>query len=280
MTDNIIFAGSGHGGIVAFKSLQEQFFSIEVISDDEALLSLLREEDRKIDSFIDSPIELAVCAGYHTIVSKEILAQKTIINTHPSLLPKYRGLHALVWAMLNFEEQLGFSIHLMNEYIDDGDILEQFTVCYTNQTSQEIMQRFDNYIRDNLGRVVKEFLEGKITPIKQDRADATWVARRNINDCIIDFHEENRYIKMLFKALVRPYPLPMVRDKNRTLYEIDGYRLIPIAYRANIGQVVNSEERSVYIKVKEGLLIIEKLINFETKEPCFASEIFKIGQKL
>ena len=278
--DSIIFAGSGHGGIVALKSLQEQFSSIEVISDDEALLSLLREKDRQIDSFMESPITLAVCAGYHAIVPKAILNKKTIINTHPSLLPKYRGLHGLVWAMLNFEEKLGFSIHLMNEYIDDGEILEQFSVDYTHQTSQEIMQLFDNYIRDNLGRVVKEFLEGKITPIKQDRAEATWVARRGIEDCIINFHEENRYIERLFKALVRPYPLPMIRDKNHTLYEVDGYRLLPKNYRANIGQVVNIEKSSVYIKVKEGILIVEKLIHFETKEPCFANEVFKIGQKL
>lgn len=278
--DSIIFAGSGHGGIVALKSLQEQFSSIEVISDDEALLLLLREEDRTIDSFMESPIVLAVCAGYHAIVPKTILNKKTIINTHPSLLPKYRGLHGLVWAMLNFEEKLGFSIHLMNEYIDDGEILEQFSVDYTNQTSHEIMQLFDNYIRDNLGRVVKEFLEGKITPIKQDRAEATWVARREINDCIIDFYESNRYIEMLFKALVRPYPLPIIRDKKSRLYEVDGYRLISIDYRANIGQVVNIEESSVYIKVQEGLLVVEKLIDFETKELCFANEVFKIGQKL
>ena len=55
-------------------------------------------------------------------------------------------MHGLVWAMLNFEEELGFSIHLMNKYIDDGDILEQFKIKYENQTSQEIMKKFDDYV--------------------------------------------------------------------------------------------------------------------------------------
>ena len=277
--DSLIFAGSGHGGVVALKSLQEKFPSIEVISEDRYILSLLRESDRKIDSFLDSSIELAICAGYKSIIPKDILEQKTIINTHPSLLPKYRGLHSLVWAMLNFEEKLGFTIHLMNEYIDDGDILEQFTINYKNQTSYEIMQLFDRYIRENLGRVVKEFLEGKITPIRQNREEATWVAKRNIDDCIIDFNMSNRYIDILFKALVRPYPLPIIKKNNR-LYEVNGYRLISRDYRANIGQVVNIEDKSIYIKVREGLLVVEKLIDFKTKESYFANEIFKIGERL
>lgn len=278
--DRIIFAGSGHGGVVALKSLQEKFSHIEVLSKDRDILSLLRDCDNIIDSFADSPIELAICAGYKYIIPKAILSKKTIINTHPSLLPKYRGLHGLVWAMLNFEEKLGFSIHLMNEYIDDGDILEQFIISYENQTSYEIMQLFDRYIRDNLGRVVKEFLEGEIIPTKQNRREATWVARRDIDDCIIDFNESNRYINMLFKALVRPYPLPIIRDKNSRLYEVDSYRLISRDYRANIGQVVNIEDKSIYIKVKEGILIVDRLINFDTKELYFASEIFKMGDRL
>ncbi len=276
--NSLIFAGSGHGGVVALKSLQEKFSSIEVISEDREVLSLLRESDRKIGSFLDSSIELAICAGYKSIIPKDILEQKTIINTHPSLLPKYRGLHSLVWAMLNFEDKLGFTIHLMNEYIDDGDILDQFTINYKNQTSYEIMQLFDRYIRENLGRVVKEFLEGKITPIRQNREEATWVAKRNIDDCIIDFNMSNRYIDMLFKALVRPYPLPII--KNNRLYEVNGYRLISRDYRANIGQVVNIEDKSIYIKVREGLLVVEKLIDFKTKESYFANEIFKMGDRL
>ncbi len=277
--DSLIFAGSGHGGVVALKSLQEKFPSIEVISEDREVLSLLRESDRKIDSFLDSSIELAICAGYKSIIPKDILEQKTIINTHPSLLPKYRGLHGLVWAMLNFEEKLGFTIHLMNEYIDDGDILEQFTINYKNQTSYEIMQLFDRYIRENLGRVVKEFLEGEITPIRQNREEATWVAKRNIDDCIIDFNMSNRYIDMLFKALVKPYPLPIIKKDNK-LYEVDSYRLISRDYIANIGQVVNIEDKSIYIKVREGLLVVDKLIDFKTKESYFANEIFKMGERL
>jgi len=277
--DSIVFIGSGHGGVVALKSLQSSFKKIEVISKDKDILSILREEDITVNSLYDTQTDLVVCAGYKSIISEDILLKKTVINTHPSLLPKYRGMHGVVWAMLNYEEELGFTIHLVNKYIDDGDILEQFKIRYNNQTSKEIMDIFDNYIEQNLARVVTDFINHKITPTPQDRSKATWVAKRDIEDCVIDFNYDNRYIDMLFKVLVRPYPLPIIKNGDKK-YEINGYTLITRDYRANIGQVVNIEDRKVYIKVKEGLLIIEKLIDYDTKEPISASDIFKIGQRL
>ena len=275
----IVLAGNCHGGVVALKSLQDEFVSIEVITEDDDIVSMLRTSDKIIKTFTETDVKLVVCAGFHSIVQKEILEEKTIINTHPSLLPKYRGMHGLVWGMLNFEEELGFSIHLMNEYIDDGDILEQFRVNYNGETSQEIMKLFDDYVEKNLGRVVRQFIKKEITPIKQNKKEATWVAKRNIEDCIIDFNKDNKYIDMLFKALVRPYPLPMIKVDNK-LYEVNGYELISIKYETHIGRVVNIEDGHVYIKTKDGLLIIDKLIDFDTKELLKAPTLFKIGKRL
>lgn len=280
MPNEIIFAGSGHGGIVAFKSLKAEFTHINVITDDSEIISLFRNTDKKIESLNDNEIKIVVCAGYHSIISEEILNKKIIINTHPSLLPKYRGMHGLVWAMLNFEEELGFSIHLMNKYIDDGDILRQFKIKYENQTSQEIMKKFDDYVLNNLGIVVKEFLLSKIIPQKQNKDEATWVCKRNIDDCIIDFSKSNKYIDMLFKALVRPYPLPMIRIKNK-LYEVSSYQLKKVEYEMHLGRVINIEDNNAYIKILEGILIIENLLDFETKEKVSdISKLLKIGQRL
>jgi len=279
MVDKIVFAGDGHGGIAAFKSLQKEFESIEVVTNDPEIISLFRSTDKKIKTILESDSELVVCAGYHSIIEKEILDKKTIINTHPSLLPKYRGRHALVWAMLNFEKELGFTIHLMNEYIDDGDILEQFVIKYENQTSYEIMKKFDEFVLNNLGKIVKKFLNNEIIPQKQNKNDATWVSKRNIKDCLIDFDRSNDYIKMLFKALVRPYPLPMLKIKNR-LYEVSKHTIKTINYEMHLGRVVNIEDGIAYIKILDGLLLVEELIDFETKEIINPANILKIGQRL
>jgi methionyl-tRNA formyltransferase len=275
----IVFAGNGHGGEVAFKSLCLYFNNIEVLTDDSEILKKVRVSDVLINTLEESEANYIVCAGYLKIIPKEILNNKIIINTHPSLLPKYRGLHALAWSMLNLEKQVGFTIHLMNEFIDDGDILEQFTVNYISQTSREIMQLFDEYVENNLGRVVHDFINDKIIPIRQNRNEATWVSRRNVADCIIDFSRSNSYINAMFKTLVDPYPLPMIKVNGKR-YEILAYKLIEINYEMHLGRVVNIENSNVYIKTKDGLLIISLLRNFETRETVFPNTILKLGKRL
>ena len=47
----IVFAGNGHGGVVALKSLQDEFVSIEVITEDDDIVSMLRTSDKIIKTF-------------------------------------------------------------------------------------------------------------------------------------------------------------------------------------------------------------------------------------
>lgn len=277
--DRIILAGGGPMACSAVQSLQEHFNVIELCSEDENVRKLMRTEDVVIDDFRDSPVTLMVCMGFNEIISKEVLETKTIINNHPALLPKYRGSHGLVWSMLNFENELGFTIHLMNEFIDDGDVLEQYKFTYENQTSHEVMSLFDTYIRGNLGRVVRDYSLKKITPIKQDRSLATWVTRRNYSDCVIDFDSSEAMIHMLFKVLVRPYPLPMLRIKNK-LYEIEGYKFNRVDYHMHLGRVLNIECGQVFIKTREGILIVDKLIRRKTQQIYRAADLLCIGQRL
>lgn len=279
MDEKILFAGSGHGGICAIISLQKKFSSIDVLSEDEEILGILRPEDKKINDFMESSAKIGVCAGYLKLIDKEILDNKIIINTHPSILPKYRGRHSLVWAMLNFEEYLGFSIHLMNEKMDDGDLLAQFKLKYDGESSKQIMDMFDDYVLNNLGAIVKKYIDGKIKPTRQDRSQATWFCKRNINDCVIDFEKNKRYIEALFKALVDPYPLPMVRVKN-FLYEVLDFEILNINYSTHIGQVVNLDEAGVYIKTIDAILLIKKIRYFDNKNNISISDVFRIGQRL
>ena len=277
--DQIIFAGENHGGVAAFKSLKASFPKIEVLSDDEDILKLMRRGDIRINSLHEAKSSLGVCAAYRPLIGKDVLSKKTIINTHPSLLPKYRGVHALAWAMINMEEELGFSIHLMNEYVDDGDILEQFRVKYENQTAKEMLKLFDDYVEENLGRVVLDYINNKITPIKQNREDATWVTKRNLTDCIIDFNQSHKQIRAMFRTLEPPYPYPMIKLKD-TLYEIMNYQLVEQKYEMHNGRVVNIEDDMVYIKTKEGFLLTNKLREYESLKVFPAAEILKRGQRL
>ncbi len=87
---------------------------------EEDVVQLLREAD----------VELVVLAGYMRVVKAPLLDAfpQRIINIHPSLLPKYRGLEAWKQALEAGETVTGCTVHYVNAAIDAGEILGQETV--------------------------------------------------------------------------------------------------------------------------------------------------------
>ena len=59
------------------------------------------------------------------IISKKIIKEfeKKIINIHPSLLPKFKGLNTFSRALKNKEKITGCTVHFVNNKLDDGKII-------------------------------------------------------------------------------------------------------------------------------------------------------------
>jgi len=72
-------------------------------------------------------LELVCLAGYMKILSKKFIEKfpGRIINIHPSLLPKYKGLNTHRRAIENKETVAGCTVHYVNENVDDGEIVIQ-----------------------------------------------------------------------------------------------------------------------------------------------------------
>ena len=89
-----------------------------------------KDEDEIIALFNAYEVDMIVMAGWMRIVSKKFCDEFAgrIINLHPSLLPKYKGLHAVEQALKAGEEETGCTVHFVNEYLDSGAIIKQQVV--------------------------------------------------------------------------------------------------------------------------------------------------------
>ncbi len=69
-------------------------------------------------------------AGYMRLLSPAFVAgwAGRIVNIHPSLLPKYKGLHTHERALAAGDAVAGCSVHLVTEALDDGPVLERMEV--------------------------------------------------------------------------------------------------------------------------------------------------------
>lgn len=90
------------------------------------------DHDMAMDAAIrESGAEYVALAGYMRILSPEFVAkwEDRMLNIHPSLLPRYKGLHTHEQAIANGDSHAGCSVHLVTSELDGGPVLGQTPVA-------------------------------------------------------------------------------------------------------------------------------------------------------
>jgi formyltetrahydrofolate-dependent phosphoribosylglycinamide formyltransferase len=86
-------------------------------------------------------VDLIVLAGWMRIISPKLIEAfpNRIINIHPSLLPKYKGLHAVEQALESGDDTTGCTVHYVTEELDSGAIICQEEVqIFPHDTVQSL----------------------------------------------------------------------------------------------------------------------------------------------
>jgi len=72
---------------------------------------------------IDS-CDIFISVLYDKILSGDFLESRKCYNFHPAILPNYAGVGTMTWSILNGEKHHGITLHMINEGIDTGDIID------------------------------------------------------------------------------------------------------------------------------------------------------------
>ena len=89
-----------------------------------------KQDDERIELFKVWRVDYIILAGYMRILSRKFINAfpNKIINIHPSLLPKYKGLNAIGQALESGDLNTGCTVHYVTEELDSGTIIEQSIV--------------------------------------------------------------------------------------------------------------------------------------------------------
>jgi phosphoribosylglycinamide formyltransferase-1 len=84
-------------------------------------------EQKVINELKKSDIQIICLAGFMKILSKSFIKnfKGKILNIHPSLLPKYKGLNTHERAIRNKDKYSGCTVHFVNSRLDSGKIINQ-----------------------------------------------------------------------------------------------------------------------------------------------------------
>ena len=111
-----------------------------------------KDEDDIITIFNAYNVDLVVMAGWMRVVSKKFCQafEGRLINLHPSLLPKYKGLNAVEQALKSGDDETGCSVHFVTESLDSGAVIKQQTVPILPGDTVETLQRAIQQAEHNL----------------------------------------------------------------------------------------------------------------------------------
>ena len=110
-------------------------------------------------------IDLIVLVGYLKLIGKRLINKYTIINTHPSLLPKFGGkgmyginVHRAV--VESGEKESGVTVHYVNDKYDEGNIISQTKVKLSkNETPESLSEQVQAVEKIQLANVIKNFID-------------------------------------------------------------------------------------------------------------------------
>ena len=132
ISNNSKAKGLDYGKIFRIKKRVINFKNTQVF--DNKLITILR----------NNQIEMICLAGFMKILSKYFIKKFSgkIINIHPSLLPKYKGLNTHRRAIINREKYSGCTVHFVNSKLDSGKIILQKRVKISkNETEKSLAKK-------------------------------------------------------------------------------------------------------------------------------------------
>ncbi|HGW6118095.1 phosphoribosylglycinamide formyltransferase [Serratia marcescens] len=118
--------------------------------------------------------DLVVLAGYMRILSPRFVQRYAgrLLNIHPSLLPKYPGLHTHRQAIDNGDSEHGTSVHFVTEQLDGGPVILQAKVpIFADDEEDDVVERVQTQEHTIYPLVVSWFVDGRLAM----RDGAAWL---------------------------------------------------------------------------------------------------------
>jgi methionyl-tRNA formyltransferase len=211
--------------------------------------------------------ELIVCKAFGELIPGFFLEYPKYksVNVHFSILPKYRGAVPIQKALLEGEQKTGITFMLMSEGLDEGDILEIYEEpIFSNDTNLSLRERLVKKSATVIGDVLQRWIDGEITPKKQDDSKATYCWQKDISkeNAEIKWSEmEPEYIERLVRAMI-PWPVAwttvniqngnkIMRIFESELIEIHSDNTPGLLYSKNNQLLFSTKNPSLSLRVKD-----------------------------
>ena len=229
--------------------------------------------------------DLVLVPNYSRLIKASLIDRYTFVNIHGGILPKWRGFSSNLWALLNGEKKVGYTVHRIRSGMDNGEIYRIIDIDVQDDVKFiDLRKNIIDKLCNQLENILIGIIDGSLQRVEQKENDIVYNCKLNPDDGIVwDWDKPSRYFIGLWQIFsYPPYGTGMKVFIHDKLYYVTKITQEPeIAVSMGIsGAVVNMyEDGSVLIKTQDTAVRIYELMDMEKKRmlPC---KLLKIGQRL
>ncbi len=225
-SEPIVFFGSGPVAAKSLELLHQDFdveavitkpkpvkhrgyFPVPALAEKSGLQTYYASSQQELsDLFKGQPFKsrVGVVIDHGIIIPKDIIDYFPlgIVNSHFSLLPKWRGADPITFAILNGDERTGVSLMLIVEKLDEGPLLAQSDLELPSRiTTPELTDTLIELSHAALVEILPKYMAGQVQPYPQDiEAPATYSRKLTKQDGKIDWNKPAQQIEREIRAFL------------------------------------------------------------------------------
>jgi len=210
----------------------------------------------------DREPDIIFCWGWSQLIKTELLSLPPmgIVGVHPALLPKNRGRHPLIWALVLGLKESGLTFFFMDEGADSGAIVSQKRFEITKEdTANTLYKKIEELAKIQIEEFLPNLISGDYSTIIQDSENANYWRKRSAKDGMIDWRMNRAAILNLIRALTKPYPGASFNYKEQiiTVWKAREYDQETFS-NIEPGKILLTSNGAPVIKCYDGAVVIDK----------------------
>ena len=205
--------------------------------------------------------DVIYCFGWSHLLKENIISIPNIgvIGYHPTLLPKNKGRHPVIWALALGLDCTASTFFFIDPGVDSGDLLDQIPISIgPYENANTLYKKLTATALKQIKKLSRDLDSGTYIRVKQDMSQATSWRKRTKADGCIDWRMSSLSIHNLVRALTHPYvgshcvykgqdiKIWRVKEMYNGLSDIEPGKIIDL----------NRDKNEIYIKCGDGVICI------------------------
>jgi len=200
--------------------------------------------------------QLGIVLDFGMIIPANVIDMfnKGILNSHFSLLPKYRGPNPIRAAILNGDRTSGVTIIRITPRLDDGPILTWTEIDIAGLNAIELREELSKINCALLPETIMLYINSQLEPIEQDESEATHTHKTVKEDGLINTDKSPHTLAQEVLAY-SGWPKSYISVATKELIILEAH-----PSKVNLPKgVLNAENKKLYLGCNGGSLEITKL---------------------